>query len=165
MHNSSKIIISCFLLLLLVFVGCIKRPPGEPEPQIKFEKILIQNDSGIVVISFTDGDGDVGLDVGDTIFPWNIDGDNYYNLRLDLFEKINGNWEKFNFPNGSGFNYRIPRITPEGASKAIKGEIEVVLYPYYNAASSYDTIKYQIFLEDRALNLSNALDSPIIVAP
>ena len=165
MNLSTKIFLSSIFVSFLGLTGCLKPTVLPPEPEIKFEKILIQNDSGIVVISFSDGDGDIGLDDEDTIFPHNLGGEHYYNLRMDLFEKINGNWEKFTFPVGSGFNYRIPRITPKGQNKALKGEIEVVLYPYYNAASPYDTIKYQIFLEDRGLNLSNALDSPIIVAP
>ena len=72
-----------------------------------------------------------------------------------------------NFPTADSitFSYRLENLTPSGQNKALRGEIEIVMEPYYfNPISNHsDSIKYSILLIDRAQNHSNLVESPLIV--
>ena len=57
---------------------------------------------------------------------------------------------------------RIPNLTPEGTNKAISGEIQDTLF-VYNFNSIYDTIMFEAYIIDRALNESNSISTPLIV--
>ncbi|MCK5337727.1 MAG: hypothetical protein KAJ50_02905, partial [Bacteroidales bacterium] len=57
---------------------------------------------------------------------------------------------------------RIPNLTPHGVNKAISGEIQDTLF-IYNFNSTYDTIKFEAFIIDRALNESNTISTPLII--
>ena len=57
---------------------------------------------------------------------------------------------------------RIPNLTPEGINKAISGEIQDTLF-IYNFNSDYDTIKFEAYIVDRALHISNKISTPLIV--
>jgi hypothetical protein len=59
-------------------------------------------------------------------------------------------------------NSRIPNITPEGQNKTLEGEIDIALY-INNPLSSFDTIKFQAYIFDRALHQSNTIETPEIV--
>ena len=154
MKESSKIefIISFFLVVGMIFLfsSCFLPEELPPEPKIEFEGFILIKDTLEpklgnpahliwLKISFTDGDGDIGLAEGDTL------PQPYYDNNL--------------FINNIG--YRIPDITPKGQNKTLKGEIDVEIWII--PASLYDTIVYEIYLVDRALNLSNIVTSPAIV--
>ena len=72
-----------------------------------------------------------------------------------------------NFPTADTitFPYRIQNLTPTGQNKALRGDIEITMEPwYFNPNSNHnDSIKLSILLIDRALNLSNIVESPLIV--
>ena len=66
----------------------------------------------------------------------------------------NGVWNTIDTPVSS----RIPYLTPDGKNKALKGDIlrELNLpFPLLN-----DTMKYDIFIYDRALHQSNTITTP-----
>ena len=46
---------------------------------------------------------------------------------------------------------RIPNLTPDATNKAISGEIQDTMY-IYNFNSVFDTLKFEAFIYDRALN-------------
>jgi hypothetical protein len=56
-------------------------------------------------------------------------------------------------------------MTPVGQNKALKGEIEIILEPFYfNPISNHsDSIKFSILLIDRSFNHSNLIFSSTIV--
>jgi hypothetical protein len=57
--------------------------------------------------------------------------------------------------------YRIPYLERLGQNKILKGTVSVTfLYLFYSAA---DTIRYDFYIEDRALNVSNVASTNEIV--
>ncbi len=171
----TKITYLVTILLLILLSSCIKVETFPPEPVIKFKefKVYPNSDSAAVVLTFQDGDGDIGLDVADTFAPYNSSSYFYYNAYLEYYELMNGVWVKGTAdPNGNNFptadtivfKNRLPNITPIGQNKALKGEVILTLEPfYYNPVSNYsDSIKYKITIIDRALNISNTIETDVI---
>ena len=158
-----------FILLLfsLILSSCLKPEEFPLEPIIKFEQFTAYQDSGVVVISFTDGDGDIGLKESDTLGDFSPNETFHHNLFIQYYEKDDVlGWVSGKTPDGKDieFLYRVPNLTPNGKNTALKGEIEVTIEPtYYNPISSEsDTIKYLITLADRSLKLSNTVESRVI---
>ncbi len=118
-----------------------------------------------LIVEFYDCDADVGLDEADTLTPYHVNGENYYNFYLYYWEKKQGVWTKWS-DLSPPFYYRIPRITTDNAKTALKGEIEINMEPrFFVPTSPFDTIKFEIMLVDRALNKSNTVFTPEIVKP
>jgi len=171
----TKIAFTVTILLLIILSSCIKVETFPPEPVIKFKefKVYPNSDSAAVVLSFQDGDGDIGLDIEDTLSPYNSDSYFYYNAYLEYYELMNGVWVKGTAdPNGNNFptadtivfKNRLPNITPIGQNKALKGDVILTLEPfYYNPVSNHsDSIKYKVVIIDRALNISNIIETGVI---
>ncbi len=158
MKKSITTIVSLFLLFNIV--ACLKEESFPVEPNIVFKDFnKIKNNTNIdnkaiLKFSFTDGDGDLGLDDGDTFYPYNFKGANYYNLIVERYEKINGVMVKDTFPTKA----RIPLIKPSGQNKSVKGDLEIELF-INNPMSNYDTIQIEAYIFDRDLNKSNLIKS------
>lgn len=157
-----------FFLMLIVagslFTSCLKPEKFPIIPFIEFDSFSALSDSGILVISFTDGDGNIGLAEGDTTGSYSTNLKYHHNLFVEYFEKVDGlGWQPGKNFAGDDivFLYRIPVLTPKGKNKALKGTISTTIEPsYYNPLSSdSDTIKYRITLVDRDLNESNVIES------
>lgn len=147
--------------------SCLKPETFPVEPAIKFESFTAMQDSGLLIISFTDGDGDIGLSEADTTGDFAPNSVYHHNLFIEYYEKDDlAGWVRGTDLSGDDieFLYRIPYLTPNGNNKALKGNIEVTIEPsYFNPLSSEsDTIKYRIKLVDRNLNESNVIESPVI---
>ncbi|MBT4775801.1 MAG: hypothetical protein HOH13_03735 [Crocinitomicaceae bacterium] len=167
MTSLGKIAVICFVLAV-VLVSCLKPQQFPPEPEISFKEFLIMSDSAKLTITFQDGDGDVGLNDADTLPPYDTSSIYHFNLFAQYWEKDDAlGWVQGTdfLGNPIEFQYRTPIITPTGQNKALKGEIEMTLEPfYYNLGSSQsDTIMYKIMLVDRALNESNWAESTPII--
>lgn len=154
-------------VVALGFSSCLKPKEYDVVPVIEYKSFTPSGDTAFLSITFTDGDGDVGLAEYETQPPYDTSSKFYYNLFINYYEKVNGVWVQGTNALGEPvqFNYRVPYLTPEGNNKALKGEIQVKLSPrYYNVASpDSDTIKFDIQLADRALQLSNIVETPEIV--
>jgi hypothetical protein len=161
-----------FVLMAVVLVACKKAETYPIIPEIKFESYLrLYNptlnafDRGVLKISFTDGDGDIGLRQDQTAFPYD------YNFYISYFEIQNGDTVRV-YPTitdpGTGevdtltFDQRIPYLTPLGTIKSIQGEIEDTLQAY-NFNSTFDTIMFKAYIVDRALHESNTITTPLII--
>lgn len=173
MKRIFNISILILLLSIVVLSSCLKVETFPPEPTISYKSFEAYGDSAIISITFVDGDGDIGLNAGDTLAPFNPSSFYYYNVYLVYYEMMDGNWVKGtadpagnNFPTADSivFKMRIPNITPIGQNKALKGELKLTLEPnYYNPVSHHnDSIKYKIFLIDRALHISNIVETDTI---
>ncbi len=148
------------LVVILGFV-CIlscKKPNSYPdEPVITFKSITIEQDtnghdvSAHLVISFTDGDGDLGYSSSDNNTPIN------FIVKQDTMSM--GNWGSKN--NDSLFSGRIPYLTPEGNNKALKGDISTNISFLFG--HPVDTLRYEVRIIDRALHESNTIITPQIV--
>ncbi len=160
MKLSSKVKLILIGLVIFVSVSCKKPQELSPIPEIKFNDFVSMQDSAVITIDFTDGDGDIGLSDDDVNPPYD------FNFYLEYFEWNGTAWEPGINALGDTivFQYRVPVLTPTGRNKALEGEIEVTIEPiYYNPASpNSDTIRYRVKLLDRNLNESNILDTPPI---
>jgi hypothetical protein len=157
-----------FTVFALVFLSCTKEEQFPIVPEIKYESFIrLFNpnsglfERGVLTISFTDGDGDIGLRPSDTVPPYD------YNLFIDYFEIQNGDTVKVAIIDPISldtitFNQRIPILTPGGSNKSIKGEIEDTLF-IYNYSSPFDTIMFELYIVDRALHQSNVIQTPLIL--
>jgi hypothetical protein len=158
------------VLLFLAFfqAQCSKDKTFPDIPEISLSEEQELNSPQQIIIEFTDGDGDVGFNDGDTLPPNNFVRDtindtegslnlNYYNILLFTFAHIDGNWEEI-FPINP-FHGRIPYLTPSGQNKALRGTISIDV----NLSDSpFDSLRFEIELRDRALNSSNRIQTPTI---
>ena len=167
--RSNILLIILFVAGTIIYSSC-KKPEQYPViPAIAFVDFTkIDNGTGvdqkgILKFSFTDGDGDLGLSEADTLPPFNFGGPNYNDLFITYYEKQNGEYVAVPLPDSTMTNdSRIPTVTPDGENKSIKGNIEVELF-INNPISTHDTIAYDVYIVDRALNKSNVFRTPDIV--
>jgi len=157
---------TAILLGFLTLSSCKEKACEVKVPEISFESFFVtEENEGILTINFNDCDGDVGLNDNDTISPYNIEGENYYNLDLIYHEKQNGIWVRFDSLTPP-FSYRIPVLNKDGSNTTLDGQIIVTLEPiYYVPIGNFDTIKFEIKLKDRALNISNIIETNEIFKP
>ena len=154
------------ILSVLLLSACTKEEVFPPEPAITFISFTKMtnttpiDDKGILKIFFTDGDGDLGLNEGDTMAPFNKNSIYYYNFFNKYFEKQHGTFVAVNLP--VTFNSRIPRLGSKGNNPAIKGEIELEVF-INNPFSAFDTIQFEASICDRSLHISNVITTPEIV--
>ena len=88
---------------------------------------------GIISFSYTDGDGDLGLDERDTLPPFGFNDAHYYNMVVDYLKCVNGEFVK----------------TP--------------LLSWNVQTQTYDTVKFEIRILDRALHESNVIQTEAII--
>jgi len=180
MKGITKIAVILTLVFGSIFLSCQKFDEYPLEPQITFDSFtlfvdtIVENDTmkvvtnrGVLAFFYTDGDGDLGLRSNDTLPPFNQGSPYYYNIIVHYYEKQDGEFVEVPIidPDGNStiinFNGRFPYLTPAGIHKAIKGVIQDTL-PVNNPNSKYDTIKFRVYIYDRALNKSNEIETPEI---
>ena len=156
--------------LLTALLSCGKEEAGISNvPNIAFESVELvknvdQKDSVVrITFSFKDGDGDIGLGDTDTIPPFNRASEYWQNAAVTILHQVGGNFEELLNPGtNEPFDLpseRIPRITPEGKNKTISGKISIHM-PANPLNTQPQKVKYQIRLIDRALNISNMVETP-----
>jgi len=135
-------------------IGCASPPDYPIEPVIKYERLSSNsmsqsqlNDIVLATVSFTDGDGDLGDDNGETTI-----------FITDLRDDSPENSAKI-----------LPKAPEPGANNGISGEITFRLLnscciwpPQFlqepctpSSAYPVDTIVYEVYIVDRAGNESN----------
>lgn len=153
----------------ILFLFSCKESENYPiAPQLTFESFtnLRTNTGidtmGIMILSFTDGDGDLGL----------ADYDTSTNFFVKYFVMNNGQLEegtRYNPVTGQtesiNFNVRIPNLAPDYYIGWLKGQIEDTISPLRNPTSSktYDTVMFRAWIFDRAGNKSNVVETPLIL--
>ena len=169
------------LFLALAALSCQKPVEYPIEPKIAYEGFtyLFNADStfsgeGVISFSYTDGDGDLGLDDADTLPPFGFRDEHYYILMIDYLKCVNGELIKtpllsWNVQTQSydtiTFNARFKRLRDIEEPKAISGTMDYTL-PVQNPFSPNDTIKFEIRILDRALHESNVIQTdPIFTNP
>lgn len=161
MKRSGSAKVSVGVLLAVLLVGCFPEEEFPNEPRITSVVLEQFGDSASLKIAFTDGDGDIGLDLADNQPPFDTGSTFYYNLFVEYEELREGEW--FTPDLALPLNYRIPRITPTGQNKALEGEVAVALQPWpIIPGNPFDTLRFTVQLADRALNLSNAVATDAI---
>ena len=127
-----------------------------------------------MVISYKDGDGDIGLNVEDTFPPYDRMADSqgaitnpyFYNLHVEYLEIKNGVLGPFILPNTTDtfkVQTRITSLTPDGVHKAIRGTIQYEFSPPLYPGIRGDSVILRVKLYDRALHESNVIESPLLI--
>lgn len=149
------------MLFAAMLSGCLKRETFPPEPVVAYESFSQFGDSASLVITFTDGDGDIGLDQSDSDPPFDTGSPYYYNFFLEYEELRMGTWTPVSL--ALPLRYRVPRITPTGQNKALEGEIAVALAWPVIPDTVTDTVRFSVRLVDRALRESNRIYTDQII--
>ncbi len=156
---------------MLLSFGCKTDQVVSEIPEISFESVSVyKNMSGkdsilVLSIKYKDGDGDLGLSVGDTFPPYNFGGEGFYNLLVGYKIKKNNIWQNILVPGSSDtlqFNQRFQRLNLSEKKKMVSGNLDLRI-----PASPYpgvfpDTIKFTGQMIDRKLHRSNLVESSAI---
>ena len=159
----TRILVAAFVGLIFIS-SCVKQEEFSDIPEISIRPFVLLFDTGqfavkgILSFNFQDGDGDIGLSPGDTFPPFNRGGDYYYNLVIRYFEKQDSVYVEIVLD--PPFSARIPVLNPDYPGKAIKGYIADTLI--MDPSPTFDTVRFEFFIFDRALNKSNVLTTPDI---
>ncbi len=171
MTITSNIRLFILILVLFSFATCTEKIEYPIEPYIEFTSFIKLNDGsgidnrGILEFYYTDGDGDIGLYDEETQPPYD------YNLIIKYFEQQNGEFKEvfityFNEETQEidtvSMNARIPILMPVGKNKAITGTIQDTLF-INNYSSPFDTIRFEVYIVDRAFHESNTITTPPII--
>jgi hypothetical protein len=152
------------ILILLGIASCYKTPEYPVVPFIEFDSYSV---SGIYTIgtvenlriSFTDGDGDLGL----------VSNNDTVNINSLVVSCVN-------YPTLTYIS-SIPRIPSKGTSKGISGTIDIKLNSlitelgcslgFDSLGTTFkvptDTLRFNVFIKDRAGNQSNTIVTPGLV--
>jgi hypothetical protein len=158
--------LSAVLILVFFAVSCKKIEQLPSVPHIDFTSFTVfdtldilgnVSKGGKLRFHFEDGDGDLGLNS-----PIDNTSDST-NLFLSLFRKKQGSMVAVTGldPMLPYSAYRIPYMERLGQNKILKGTITVIFI--YQSYLPFDTIKYDFFIKDRALNVSNVISTSEIV--
>jgi hypothetical protein len=131
---------------------------------VKHKSIFARDSALKLTLTYTDGDGDLGLTQDDTLPPFDKSSFYYYNMYVYYYEYIDGQFQQVTLNDFSTdtirFKYRFPNLTPTTDNKAIRGEIEYTITDLFPRKSN--TIKFRIYIYDRKLQKSNEIESAII---
>lgn len=152
------------VILILLLSGCLKRESLPDIPNLVSHRFEIAPDSAVLYLDFTDGNGDFGLEEGDTsgVFSECL---RKYNLYAEYYEMQDGEWTLIEIDpcdggptdNDNPFYYRIPWAKPTGQNQTQEGEIKIAMNDWF-LASDYDTIKFTVKIVDRSMNESNTIE-------
>jgi hypothetical protein len=156
-----------FIFLGMLFsTSCVKEKNFPLEPKIEFLCFKSYGiDSADCIISFKDGDGDIGIMEGDTTSA------NDYQLKYLYRDTVDNQFKPFDAIDSTAvmdtlfYSYRVPNITPEGQYKALEGEIKAKLRSAPVYFPGHSVVKFEIRLRDRAGHLSNIVTTNEITVP
>jgi len=154
-----------------MLVSCLKRNEFPDKPDIEFISFRLDpqpwasSDSiGVVKFSFTDGDGDLGLDPNELSGVYALSEPYYYNLFIRHFQKQNGEYVELMIPDTAPLQMhaRFKSLTPTAGDKTLEGEMDVGIGIEF-IGTPYDTVRYEMYIVDRSLKHSDTLVTPDII--
>ena len=182
--NSQKFLIQVVTsLLIILYLGtsCTDAPTYSKVPKIALISMehgseSQNSDTVNLTISFQDGDGDLGLDFderegifADSIPMIDQNGDTignefnrfHFNYFIDTYKLVEGEYQKIDLLKDG----RFPPLNRTQGSSVMEGELLYALYIIYNITDlkSGDVIKFEISIADKALNVSNIVETDSIV--
>ena len=148
-----------------VFTSCVKESSFPTTPIIAFDRFeIVNSDTANCYITFTDGDGDIGILDGDTISEPDL-------TMKYLYQETDGEFYPYDETPGTlefdtlFYNNRVPNITPDGQFKALDGEVQIKLRSAPIFSPFHSVVKFEIKLRDRAGNMSNTVFTNAITIP
>ncbi|GAB2778640.1 hypothetical protein GCM10027275_22580 [Rhabdobacter roseus] len=165
-------IIYLFVCCSLLLVSCVDVPNFDDTPRIAFNNIdkfevfdsfsQTNSDSVVITIDFEDGDGDLGLspaERSDTNLINAIyrDWGNYEYTTLRL---VNGRFEEL--PSSVSGKLFFPVLKRDGKAGPIKGKLDFSVIYFQDRFTRPATVKYRVRIRDRALRVSNVIETDTI---
>jgi len=169
----SKLRILPVILAVSGMVACVEPMEFPPEPYLEFRQNILSWQIGLtgdttelleVEFYFQDGDGDIGRETEDEVFPYV--GDSLYNLHFHLLEVMpDSTFRQVYYTDSMGmdypveYNYHLHYIEPVNANNAMSGTITWVVDDFPSTAFFMQgrRVCYSIYLYDRALHRSNTI--------
>jgi len=150
-----------------LFAGCLERESFPDEPRLLSGRLDVAGTGATMVLSFTDGDGNFGLEEADTsgLFEPCI---RRWNLYAEYYEMQNGQWVLVPidpcdgpFPDADvPFYYVVPWAKPTGQDQTQEGVISIDM-PIWNLGDNvngFDTVLFKVKIVDRDMNESNVVE-------
>ena len=165
-----KIYLFIIFASILLWFSCRKPEKYSNIPQISFIEIPVKDTiifsnhlkRHILTYSLIDGDGDIGFKEGDTLTPFNINSAYYNNLIIDMYKIVDGYTIKVDTPEiRTYYRFRTKYIEPIGQNKTVKCTIYVNLD--FDIPSSWDSVRFDFYMYDRALNKSNVTTTGLVL--
>lgn len=147
------------ILVALFLQSCQKEDSLPVTPSIefksleKFATVSAGFDSLVLTFAFEDGDGDIGFPESDT---------SSRDIFVKLFEKQNGVFVPIVFTDTLLFTYRMPYLEPTGNNSSLKGDV-IISYLGYLLGVPNDTVRYELYIKDRAGHISNTITTSEVV--
>ncbi len=161
----------CLFVSLVFFAFACNSPQKYDEiPAISFQKLRLSdgedalgNKIKLLKLTFklTDGDGNIGLKLSDTIGKFHPDSLYANNLFTTLYKIENG--EEIKLPAEKQRNFKIPYLEPQGQNKNLICTVEADIDFAYtnNGKLPYDSVRFRFYVVDRTQNKSNEEQTPI----
>ncbi len=120
------------------------------------------NDSLVVSLKFQDGDGDLGVSPtsypeDDTLSKIN----NNYEVRT--FQRKNGQFQDITGSQTVSNSGNFPRLRTDNKRGPIEGTLTRSITVFRIPQNRNDTLKFMIRIRDRAMNVSNEIETPVVV--
>lgn len=147
-------------MLMFVFNACVKKKDYPKIPSIEYKDFIPYTDeSGDLQIKFSDGNGDIGVNEGDSTKTFFV---TYY-YQDTVSKKFVGYYSTaINDTLRTGYIINTP--SDAYLNKPISGEISVRLQQFRHSRK-IKHIKYVMYLMDKEGNKSNVVTSPDITVP
>ncbi len=165
-----KVIHLIIIVLTLFWVSCKKPVKYSEIPAIKFLSIPIKDTTifdnqikrCVLTYYLIDGNGDIGFKDGDTLPPYERTGNYYNNVLITMYKMVDGIYHVVDTPAiGTYFYFRTKYVEPIGQNKTLKCTIYVNLD--FDVPMSWDSVKFDFYMYDRALNKSNIATTGLVV--
>ncbi len=167
-----------YIPVLFVFLlsGCVEIPKYDDTPSIYYNGVDqfteiddVTNkkirENVIITIDFEDGDGDLGassVERIDSSFIGKYGDWGNYEL-VTIRKELDGSWTE-SILSEDKVKW-LPLLKPDGKSGPLKGKLDLT-FPYNYANSTVPiTIKYKVRIRDRALRVSNQIETDTVVVP
>ena len=148
--------------------SCYQEPEFSLVPEITFRSIEKEirvdqftganKDSVIITLDFQDGDGDLGLSETEKAAA-ELRGD--YNYVVRVFRQRNGVFQEFN--PGIPYSGYFPQFRSDGRLGPIEGILSYSIDFPHPFTPRRDSLKFEIFIKDVAGNVSNTIETDVIV--
>jgi len=165
-----KVKISLFITCAIAMASCVDIPDFNNTPEIEYNSIdhFKGEDSFgnpveqiTVTIDFQDGDGDLGASLEER--SDSVKYSDWGNYELKTFVKEGNSWVEQQSSIDS--NQFFPVLKTDGKSGPIKGTLDFrTTAPYFGGAKLVYH-KYKVRIRDRALRVSNQVDTDSILLP
>jgi hypothetical protein len=186
-----KLFYTSLIAFVLLFAFSCKKDNSTPNaaPVISYDSFVMGPQSAMtatLTFNFSDADGDIGLQPGDTTGSYATGSVGYYDFYMRYYWKnYAGNFVTYYFPWNTPINGdtsfidksiitgRIPYINNTSKVKSLSGQIIIPLFEYIPAApypppppklvnwtDSLDHFKYEFWIYDRAGHKSNVVTTP-----